>query len=254
MPPVPPPAASPPVRQGHPSSGPIGPAGPAARAERITFRRIFADAWRRLVELDSLSLRTVARLATRPSRVIVPYIAGERGAATNPVQIYFITGALVILVSKLLTPHRADVWRAGAAGGSAPEIAARISEWYLDASAVIGVLTAPVLAAATRVLFPSRGYNLAEHTVFALYAFVPAMLISVLVLPFGGVLGPGATLAVSVLLLFVSVVYTAWDVFGENVFVTAMKTAAAMTLYGVALLGVSIAGAIVAAVILVLLR
>ena len=118
----------------------------------------------RAFSLERGWLHTVVDLCTRPGAMLRDYLGGRRVVYIGPVRFALTLGAVYLIamgVFHVPTP----------AGLSADE--ERMVELWNEFSQRFGqpllILAAPLIALATRLLFPARGYSFAEHLGVNLY-------------------------------------------------------------------------------------
>ncbi len=198
---------------------------------RLTFGRLFFDAIRKIIELDSPWMRTIGHVVYRPERVATAYIRGDRKTYVNPAKFCFIAGALTLAALELArgslvvpqnlgpTESSSQHGLVGTAttGDDGAAVAGEGAEERLEGnpttldeesaesdqqetqrliqeavqahariSHIFNFLAIPVLASSLRLMFPKRGFNIAEHSVLGLYIYGEMFLLQMLMIPIGG--------------------------------------------------------------------
>jgi len=140
-----------------------GQCGQEASSGKVTVAEMRRSALRAF-SLERGWLHTVFDLCTRPGAMLRDYLAGKRIVYIGPVKFALTVGAIYLIamgVFHVPTP----------AGVSADE--ERLVELWNEFSQRFGqpllMLAAPLIALATRLLFPARGYTFAEHLTINLY-------------------------------------------------------------------------------------
>lgn len=131
------------------------------RTGRLGFRRVVADAFRAVTNLDSKFTRTLVGMTLRPGEVAREYVDGRRSSYMNPIKYAFFSTTFFLLLVHLF---EIPVWRlARADRESFMTIFSLIS--YMVFVNVFGPATVERLA------FWKERRNLAECYVFCLFSY-----------------------------------------------------------------------------------
>lgn len=140
-----------------------GQCGQEAASGKVTV----AEMKRSLLRAFSLErgwLHTVFDLCVRPGSMLRDYLGGKRIVYIGPVKFALSAGAVyLIAMGAIHVPSPA-----GATAGE-ERVLELWNEFYQRFGQPLFLLAAPLIALATRVLFPARGYSFAEHLSINLY-------------------------------------------------------------------------------------
>jgi Protein of unknown function (DUF3667) len=132
-------------------------------AGRLTLGSLALDVVRRVYRFDQAFAVTLWRLLRAPGRLVADYLAGRRARYLDPIQ-YLISCVFMQFLVTLLTRWLAP---------SLNRVSALSWLWLGELNGVLAIKVLNIFWMGTlwRLMFRSRGYNLAEIYVFAMYAF-----------------------------------------------------------------------------------
>ncbi|BAO55554.1 DUF3667 domain-containing protein [Nonlabens marinus] len=177
---------------------------------RITMRQVGMDFSDMYLGLDTKFAHTFKDLFTKPGQVINGYINGRRGYYMDAIRylllVIFASGIYIFIVrsSGSLDEYMAEFGKQLSASGDNSadpkvlESQKRMSDFMMDYTSVLTLLTIPLLALVGRITFWGKRYfNYTEHIVFYLYTYAHITL---------------ATIPISILLLLISPeAFTYWS-------------------------------------------
>jgi len=145
--------------------------GAKTDAGRITFKKLFADVKERFFDLDNTLFRTIKTLTFSPEEVVGIYMDGVRRRFMNPMSYLGValglSGILFFILQKIGIEQVMDLEFLG----SQSNIPAneKLLDIVMEYQTFIFLMYLPVIAFAGILSFNSRGYNLPEHFVSAIY-------------------------------------------------------------------------------------
>ena len=153
--------------------------GAKTDAGRITFKKLFADIKERFFDLDNTIFRTIKTMTVRPEEVIGLYTDGVRRRFMNPMSYLGIalglSGILFFIIQKLGI-DLIDLEFLGQESNVPANEKVMNAIW--EFSNFIFLMYIPVIAFAGFLSFNSRGYNLPEHFVSAIYTLAHISIIT----------------------------------------------------------------------------
>ncbi len=157
--------------------------GQPAATSRITVREILSDAIFSVVKINRGFLFTARELSLRPGRAIGNYIAGQRVTYYAPHKYLFFIGAVTSFLTSRYHSF-SDQYTAAGSFDEGTHAFLRAFLAYADAYAtLINIVTIPVFALFSFLLFRRSGYNYAEHLVLNTYITSQQLLLFILWLP-----------------------------------------------------------------------
>jgi len=162
-----------------------------SRRPRLTIKGVLAESFRMMWELDTPFLRTVWWLLRRPHKLIRIYLRGKRHLFTNPVKLSLILGGLLAFLLFVLDPPEFHAVEQAAHKASSEQEAmalrayAESQEVVLGLSHILAVLAVPAYAFMTWLMYQRLRWTLAEHLVFALFAFAGTHILTIPLMPIG---------------------------------------------------------------------
>ncbi len=148
--------------------------GQAAATGRLTMRNLVRPALE-LANLEHGLWPTIAGLMRAPGTVINGYLAGRRMQYVPPVRFVVIAVSSALLLLWVVGPNPAS----GQSATIQTEISRVMERW---GSALL-LLTVPLCALATRVVFYRQGLNLTEHLALNAYVFGLQNWVSLVLMP-----------------------------------------------------------------------
>jgi len=160
----------------------------------FSFRHFARHAAHELFDMDSRALRTIRYLVSKPAFVTAEYLGGKKSRYTNPLRLFFLTFALMMLLLLLHSPfdmrpamagdrtgilHKFVAKMAAQKGVSEDVLLDRVNErivFYYERGEIINVLAMTCLLA---VLYRKQKWYFAEHAVTALYFLSFTFLLSI---------------------------------------------------------------------------
>ncbi|CAA9253053.1 MAG: hypothetical protein AVDCRST_MAG56-2082 [uncultured Cytophagales bacterium] len=143
--------------------------GQPATTRRITTREILTDILFSVVKVNRGFLFTARELSLRPGRAIRLYLAGQRVTYYAPHKYLFFIGAVTSFLTSRYHTFSGQYTSVNAYGGDAHSFFKAFFA-YADAYAtLINIVTIPVFALFSFLLFRRSGYNYAEHLVLNAY-------------------------------------------------------------------------------------
>jgi hypothetical protein len=158
---------------------------------RLTFKGLFTDILERFFDFDNSFYRTVIQLTVRPELVIGSYVDGVRRRFLNPMTYLGfalgISGFLYFVMQK----YGMDAIDLDILGtGTSSPVQEKVMDFTLEYNNFIYLTFIPLIAISGILSFNSRGYNLPEHLVSAIYTLAhlaiitfPFSLLVMLVIP-----------------------------------------------------------------------
>ncbi len=155
---------------------------------RLTVRRAAAEGLGNLLGGEHGFVFTLLQLSRRPGAALREYVAGRRRPYTGPFKYLAVWAAVVVLLLSWIdldayAPPREMLSAAQVARlGMPPELPAWLHEFNVLVRRFANVtylLSLPLLAAITRLVFRRAGYNYAEHLVFNAYVTAQGSLVLV---------------------------------------------------------------------------
>jgi len=152
--------------------------------DSFSFRHFAHHFVHELFEMDSRALRTIRYLLSKPAFVTAEYLAGKKSRYMNPLRLFLLTFALMMLVLLFHSPfdlrpamagdrtgvlHRFVAKMAAQKGVSEELLVDRVNErivFYTERAEIINVLAMTCLLA---LLYRKQKWYFAEHAVTALY-------------------------------------------------------------------------------------
>lgn len=141
---------------------------------RLTVKNLAYDFLERYFNLDNTLLRTLGHMIIKPEQVCGGYISGIRKKYLNPVSMLAISltlsGVILFLMKKIAWKYidfsKISYAQTSSGGAGTEKIMASTMEY----SSLLFLLYIPILAFASYLFFNKKNYNLAEHTISAIYA------------------------------------------------------------------------------------
>lgn len=140
---------------------------------RLSLKAIFSQINREFFSVDNKLFKTLLHLITKPQDVIVGYIDGLRKKYVDAIP--FLAIAVTILgfqffILKEFFPEVMSVNYTPTGNAQLDAMNSRINEFVFDYLGVITIVTLPMLALFTFLLFASKKtYNFTEHIVMNIY-------------------------------------------------------------------------------------
>ena len=131
-------------------------------AKRFAWRDLVRESWDRLRFFELKSVKTLARLATRPGTVARNYVLGRRTRYMHPLTLLIALVAVLVLVlaaNRYFDPY-------GSAEGDLSRMADRVMD-YATWSFSLGIVA--VFVGSWTTFRRRLGYNAVEHAVLAVY-------------------------------------------------------------------------------------
>jgi hypothetical protein len=151
--------------------------GQPAATRRITTREILTDTLFSVVKVNRGFLFTARELSLRPAKAIRHYLAGQRVTYYAPHKYLFFIGAVTSFLTSRYHTFSGEYTAAGAFAGGAHSFFGAFFA-YADAYAtLINIVTIPVFALFSFLLFRRSGYNYAEHLVLNTYITAQQLLL-----------------------------------------------------------------------------
>lgn len=151
--------------------------GQRADVGRLTLARMLQPLGE-AVNLERGLVHTAVALARRPGATIEDYLAGRRVELASPLKFAAVMVSLALLA----------LWALGLPDGTtkayAPDLAARMTHVMDRFGSALLLVTVPLYALGTRLCFPARKLNFAEHLAMNAYVFGEQNLVSLVVMPF----------------------------------------------------------------------
>lgn len=141
---------------------------------RLTVKNLIYDFLERYFNLDNTLLQTLWHMIIKPEAVCGGYISGIRKKYLNPVSMLAISltlsGFILFLMKKVAWKYIdfSKISYAQTSSGSAGT--EKIMASTMEYSSLLFLLYIPILAFASYLFFNKKNYNLAEHTISAIYA------------------------------------------------------------------------------------
>lgn len=143
--------------------------GQPAATGRITTREILTDAIFSVVKVNRGFLFTARELTLRPGKAIRQFLAGQRVTYYAPHKYLFFIGAVTSFLTSRYHSFSQEYGAVNAFGGDTHSFFKAFFA-YADAYAtLINIVTIPVFALFSWLLFRRSGYNYAEHLVLNTY-------------------------------------------------------------------------------------
>jgi hypothetical protein len=157
--------------------------GQPAATSRITTREILTDALFSVVKVNRGFLFTARELSLRPGKAIRLYLAGQRVTYYAPHKYLFFIGAITSFLTSRYHTFSGGYTSVNAFGGDTHSFFGAFFA-YADAYAtLINIVTIPVFALFSFLLFRRSGYNYAEHLVLNTYITSQQLLLFIIWLP-----------------------------------------------------------------------
>ena len=157
--------------------------GQPAATRRIMTKEILTDTLFSVVKVNRGFLFTAKELSLRPGKAIRLYLAGQRVAYYAPHKYLFFIGAVTSFLTSRYHSFSDEYTAAGAFDGGAHSFFKAFFA-YADAYAtLINIVTIPVFALFSFLLFRRSGYNYAEHLVLNTYITAQQLLLFIGWLP-----------------------------------------------------------------------
>ncbi len=206
--------------------------GQPAATSRITTREILTDALFSVVKVNRGFLFTARELSLRPGKAIRLYLAGQRVAYYAPHKYLFFIGAVTSFLTSRYHSFSGEYTSIGALNGDAHAFFNAFFA-YADAYAtLINIITIPVFALFSFLLFRRSGYNYAEHLVLNTYITSQQLLLFIGGLVFTQVLSVRID-GLLVLYVALTLAYNLWvyvQFCGARTAASALRAVAAMGL------------------------
>jgi hypothetical protein len=139
-------------------------------ASRLTFKGLFTDVLERFFDLDNSFYQTVKTMTVRPEKVIGSYIEGVRRRYLNPMSYLGVALGLSGFMFFIFQKYGIDLIDMDFLGPRSNIPAnKKLMDAIIDFQTFVFLLYIPVIAFAGILSFNSRGYNLPEHFVSAIY-------------------------------------------------------------------------------------
>ncbi len=186
--------------------------GSKTDAGRITFKKLWADVKERFFDLDNTFFRTVKTMTFRPEEVVGLYIDGVRRRFMNPMSYLGValglSGILFFIMQKIGFLELLDFEFLG----SQSDVPAngKVMDVIMEYQTFVFLMYIPVIAFAGILSFNSRGYNLPEHFVTAIYTLAH---ISIITFPISLVIilfAPSVYMGYSFFNIFLMVLFSAF--------------------------------------------
>jgi hypothetical protein len=158
--------------------------GQPATTRRITTREILTDILFSVVKVNRGFLFTVRELSLRPGPAIRLYLAGQRVAYYAPHKYLFFIGAVTSFLTSRYHSFSKEYTSAGALAGDAHSFLTAFFAYADTYATLINIVTIPVFALFSFLLFRRSGYNYAEHLVLNAYITSQQLLLFIVWLPF----------------------------------------------------------------------
>jgi hypothetical protein len=210
---------------------------PDPTALRLTLRRVAYDSARHFFNLESGWLRTARELTISPGPMIRRYVEGHRSVYANPFGYLVIASAASFVVQKAAGFQDRMVTAAQGNTLSSPlqmEFVNTFTELLFQHMLFVSIGIVIPIALLVRVLFRGSGYNLAECSVFSLYAAGHTALFGIVLIPILMLLPPSGLIQASVS-LGAAIPYMIWAsrgfLVGRLLWVAAKMTVAYLMAY-----------------------
>ncbi|MDT0557016.1 DUF3667 domain-containing protein [Ichthyenterobacterium sp. W332] len=140
---------------------------------RLTLKTLFAQLNREFLSLDNKLIRTFIDLLIKPQNVIVGYIEGLRKKYVDAIPYLALSITLLgfqFLIFKEFFPEVMTTDFTQTGNAQIDEFNAKINEYVFDYLGIITIVTLPILAFFTYLLFSgNKNYNFTEHIVMNIY-------------------------------------------------------------------------------------
>ncbi|HJY64042.1 MAG TPA: GNAT family N-acetyltransferase [Ignavibacteria bacterium] len=140
---------------------------------RYTIRHILNDFFHSFTHIDSGILYLIKEQLLRPGIVVKEYIAGKRKKYFSPFQYMILGAAIVTFFTVNLDLGTGLFGELSVKGDNADVVIRNLTAFIYRYINIILMLTVPLIAVYSRLLFRKSGYNYAEHLV--LNTFVSAL-------------------------------------------------------------------------------
>lgn len=157
--------------------------GQAAATDRITVRQILTDTFFSVVKVNRGFLFTVKELSLRPGAAIEAYVAGKRLLYYAPHKYLFLIGTIATFLTARYRPFSGE-YASGMIFNGGINAFFREFLQYADAyTTVINIITIPVFALFSWLLFRAHAFNYAENLVLNAYITSQQLLLFILLVP-----------------------------------------------------------------------
>ncbi len=157
--------------------------GQSAGTRRIMTGEVLKDALFSVVQVNRGFLFTAKELSLRPGKAVQGYLTGHRVDYYSPHKYLFFIGAITSFLTSRFHSFSGEYKSAGAFDGSLHAFLGAFFQ-YADAYAtLVNVISIPVFALFSFLLFRRSGYNYAEHLVLNAYITAQQLLLFIGWLP-----------------------------------------------------------------------
>ncbi len=158
--------------------------GQPAATHRITTREILTDAIFSVVKVNRGFLFTAKELSLRPGKAIQLYLAGQRVTYYAPHKYLFFIGAVTSFLTSRYHSFSDEYTSVGSFDGGTHTFLRAFFQYADTYATLINIVTIPVFALFSFLLFRRSGYNYAEHLVLNTYITSQQLLLFIGWLPF----------------------------------------------------------------------
>jgi hypothetical protein len=151
--------------------------GQPAATRRITTREILTDTLFSVVKVNRGFLFTAKELSLRPGAAIRRYLAGQRVAYYAPHKYLFFIGAVTSFLTSRYHSFSSEYTSVDAFGGDTHSFLRAFFAYADTYATLINIVTIPVFALFSFLLFRRSGYNYAEHLVLNTYITAQQLLL-----------------------------------------------------------------------------
>ena len=162
--------------------------GQPAATRRITTREILTDILFSVVKVNRGFLFTAKELSLRPGEAIRLYLAGQRVAYYAPHKYLFFIGAVTSFLTSRYHSFSGEYSSVRAFDGGTHSFLRAFFAYADTYATLINIVTIPVFALFSFLLFRRSGYNYAEHLVLNTYITAQQLLLFIGWLPLAQVL------------------------------------------------------------------
>lgn len=156
--------------------------GQSANTHRLNYASIWVDIRQGIFRFNDKFSFTTKQLFYRPGNAIRDYIDGKRLNYFQPISYLIIVGSIYVLLSHYFPIHII-------ADSSDTEYIfsglnyTQMNEWTLSHYNHLMLLTVPLLAFSTFIVFKKQGYNFVEHFVIGSYTTAQRLLFLIITFP-----------------------------------------------------------------------
>ncbi len=157
--------------------------GQSAGTSRIMTGEVLKDAFFSVVQVNRGFLFTVKELSLRPGKAIQDYLAGHRVNYYSPHKYLFFIGAVTSFLTSRFHSFSGEYTSAGTFGGGIDAFLNAFFQYADMYATLVNVVSIPVFALFSLLLFRRSGYNYAEHLVLNAYITAQQLLLFIGWLP-----------------------------------------------------------------------